>query len=396
MQTPVNPYRDLSDKDLIGLIFVSEDHLDHAFLEEVKRRREAFVPLLVPVLEKEEHYTYDDPRFWGVIHAVHLAGVLGDGLLLDALLAAGRYADQHDIEWILDILPECYLRLGVGVIPVLGRYVLERKNLSSFSVASEVLGLWNIWNAYPQTRRSIEDLLLSVITAPETSLEIRTNLMADFAKIGRSDLKPMFDDLYERGETDLNLFTRDDIEAFFNNGKNPTFRHSRLEEFYSSEEIARRQAIWQAEAERRKQEALEEYIREHYKSIAGDAPCPCGSGRPFRQCHLAWAEAAQCSLRGKSTTINEGVMQALPVVAEHFYENELRRFLAKKSKTILFAEIKQRVQDLINAPVDDFLSGNFVSFFEPVFTKIGFEDTGDYKHFMKSFMEYFNALSRQR
>jgi len=389
-------YHQLSDKELIELIFTCQDQLDNIFIKEIITRREALLPLLYAVLENEENYTYEDPRFWGVIHAAHLAGILGDVQLLNALLSASRYADNYDIEWILDILPECYSRIGIQAIPVLGKHILEHRHLCGTSIASEVLGLWNIWDAYPQTRQSIEDLLLSVIAAPETSLEIRTNLIADFAKIGRSDLKPMFDDLYERGETDLNLFTRSDIEGLFNNGRHPTVRHCMLEEFYSFEEIARRQAIWQVEAARRTQEAVEEYIREHHKSIAYDAPCPCGSGRPFRQCHLAWAETAQHSHLDKGATTNHGVMQPLPVVAEKFYENEIRRFLAKKSKTALFAEIKQQVQDLMNAPIDDFFSGSFTAYFEPVLTKIGFEGTSDYKHFMKSFMEYFNAVSRQR
>jgi len=395
MQAALTDFCRYSDKELIELIFISQDKLDGFFIKEILVRRATIVPYLDAVLKDEKNYAYEDPRFWGVIHAVHIAGIIADASLVIALLSAGRYADRYDIEWILDILPECYCRMGTKAIPALNKHVQENSHLCSNAIASEVLGLWNIWDTHQNARQSIEAVLLAVLNEPKTSPEIRTNLIADFAKIGRTDLRPIFDDLYERGETDLNLFTKNDIENFYKKGKNPTVRHCILEDFYSSEEIFRRQAIWLAETERQAKEAAEDYIKQHRKSIAHDGLCPCGSGRLFRQCHLAWAEKAQSGAYEQSNVYQEG-LQAMSIVAERLYENEMRRFLAKKCKTELFAEIQQRIQDLMNAPIEDFLSGSFVTYFDQIFARIGFEGSHDYKIFMKSFMEYFNALSRQR
>jgi hypothetical protein len=388
-------FQGLTNDEFIDLIFTSGDRLGMEYTEEAKKRQSIIVPLFVRILQDEENYKYEDQRFWGVVHAVCILGILKDMRSLDGLLAASKFADAYDIEWILDVLPECYFRLGSGVIPKLKESIEEQRSLGSLAIASEVIGLWNLWNAFPDKRQAIEDFFLKVIQIPDTNPAIRTNLIADFAKIGRKDLKGLFVDFYEKGMVDLNIFTRDELETIFAKNNRPSVSYYEIEVFYDPAEIAKRQVIWEEERKKKEQEALEGFILENYNRIGSHEACPCGSGKKFKTCHLPWAEKQLHDLSKNGENRNEAVMKLTSVLAERFYENEIRRFLAQKNKTILFGEIKEEVIQLIHAPMEDFLSGSFSIYFESVFSKIGFDGEEDYKNFMKSFMKYFNAISRQ-
>ena len=116
-------YQDLSDKEFLQLIFTSEDRLGMDYIQEAKIRRAVVVPFLRDVLSKESNYRFKDRRFWGVIHATHILGILGDISALSALLGASKFSHTYEIDWIWDAVPECYCRLGRDVIPRLRSHI---------------------------------------------------------------------------------------------------------------------------------------------------------------------------------------------------------------------------------------------------------------------------------
>jgi hypothetical protein len=384
-------FQDPTDEQFIELIFTSGDLLGMDYVEEAKKRRSAVVPLLCSALQEEENYKMEDQGYWGVIHAVYILGILGDIRSINALLDASRYADIYDIDWILDILPECYFRLGSGVIPMLKEYIEKLKPEGYLAIANEVIGLWNLWGACTEQRKDIEDFLLKEIKDKDTDPEIRANFIADFTQIGRKDLKPLFEDFYGRGEVDLNIFTRDDLDRDFDVADRLLVFHYDLEKFYTPEEIAKRE-------DRRKEEkekVMEEFILDSYKSIGRNEKCPCGSGKKFKNCHLPWTEKQLRRLKEKEESMRETMEKGMAIMAERQCETEIRRFLANKEQTHLFSELKEKVLELIDASPEDFIYGSFLSYFEPVFQKIAFEREGEFKKFVKTFMEYYNAVSRQ-
>ena len=68
-----------------------------------------------------------------------------------------------------------------------------------------------------------------------------------------------------------------------------TFRYD-LEKFYSADEIEARQKRWGEEDKGQEEESVEEFILENLGRISRNDPCPCGSGKKFKKCHLPWAE----------------------------------------------------------------------------------------------------------
>ena len=103
-------YHELSDTELLNLIFTEGDRLGFDYVDEAKKRQQSIVPLLCDVLTEEENYQCDGTdRWWGVIHAVYILGILGDSCSIDALLKASRYAQVYGIDWLWDALSQLFL-----------------------------------------------------------------------------------------------------------------------------------------------------------------------------------------------------------------------------------------------------------------------------------------------
>jgi hypothetical protein len=287
-------YQNLSDKEFLQLIFTSEERLGMDYVEEAKTRRLVVIPFLCDVLTKERNYLFEGKRFWGVIHAVHILGILGDSRAFEAFISADKFSHKHGIDWIWDALPECYFHLGKGIIPRLMGHIEALKSSDYDFASEEILGLWNLWEGYPEERKGIESFMLKVIKDPDTHPVTRVSLIADFAQLGRRDFKPLFEGFCERGEKDFDILTRDDLDYFFDSVHCPPTSHYDLESFYSAEEIE----AWQERSkEENEPEMVEEFILKNVNCIPKNDPCPCGSGKKYKKCHLPWAEQEMTRLR---------------------------------------------------------------------------------------------------
>ena len=285
-------YQNLSDKEFLQLIFTSEGRLGIDYVEEVKTRQLVVIPFLCDVLTKERNYRFEDKRVWGVIHAVHILGILGDPRAFEAFISADKFSHKYGIDWIWDALPECYVHLGKSIIPRLMGHI---EALKSSELASEkILGLWNLWEDYPEERKGIEDFMLRVIKDPDTHPVTRVSLIADFAQLGRRDLKPLFEGFCERGDKGFDILTREDLDYFFDSVHCPPTSHYDLESFYTAEEI---EAWQEGSKEENEAEMVEEFILRNVNRIPKNDPCPCGSGKKFNKCHLPWAEQERARLR---------------------------------------------------------------------------------------------------
>lgn len=291
-------YQNLSEKEFLQLVFTPEGRLGMDYVEEAKTRRVVVIPFLCDVLTRESNYRIEDKRFWGVIHAVHILGILGDIKAFEAFISANEFSHKHGIDWIWDVLPECYFRLGKGIIPRLMGHIEALKSIDYDFVCEEILGLWNLWEGYPEERKGIEDFMLKAINDPGTHPVTRVSLIADLAQLDRKDLKPLFLDYCEGGEKDLDLLTRDDLDYFFDSVHCPPTFHYDLENFYGPEEIE----AWRKSSTEKngpKQEMVEEFILKNVGRIPKKDLCPCGSGKEFNKCHLSRADQERARRREK-------------------------------------------------------------------------------------------------
>jgi hypothetical protein len=176
------------------------------------------------------------------------------GILFE--LFCGSYSNIYDIDWIWEALPESYLRLGPAITSRLKEHIEGQRSERYEVITNEVEGLWNIWLAHPSEKQGIEDFFLTLLQDRRNTSELNANLIADFAQLGRTDLKPLFLEFFEKGEVDLDVLTREDMEHFFDNVSPPPGYRKDLEGFYSPEEVENRQKRWKEEDERVEQRAF--------------------------------------------------------------------------------------------------------------------------------------------
>lgn len=387
-------YRNLDDDEFVNLLFTSADRLSGEYLDEAERRRETLVPLLCRILEDEENYKWDlGGRWWSTVHAVHILGILGDPRATGALLAASENSDVYDLEWIWDALPECYARIGKAALPLIKEAVLKRLGDGEANLGCEMEGLWNLWEDHPESREEIEEFLLSLLKSPETSFDVKADIVADFSQMHRTDLKPFFEELFERGEVDLEVFTREDMEEFFRDERLIPVHRMDLRGFYGEGATESRRAFLERERKEQERRDLEIYLMENVHRISRNDPCPCGSGKKFKKCHLIQAEEDARKHREELRKQEPARLLRESLTLERRSESELRRFLAGKGLTHLFPRMKESALEAILAPPEKFMKKKFWGYFKPLFEEIPFTDEEELRYFNSLFMEYYNALA---
>ena len=386
-------YRQLSDKEFLQLIFTSEDRLGHDFVDEAKIRKATLVPLLCEVLEDKNNYAREGEEFWGVVHAVNLLGILGDPSAVDALFAAREFSDENDIDWIYEALPECYCRLGTSIIPKLMRHVEDCKGDDYFKSGTEIIGLWNLWEAHPEERTAIEDLFIRLLKQPDTNPEIKAYLIGDFTQLGRKEYRAWFEEMFGKGEVDLYIFSREDLDYFFNQENRVPVFHYDLEKFYDAEEIEKRQQRWREEKRESERKTIEDEILQNYTRIGRNETCPCGSGKKFKKCHLNWAEEESRRLMEEEIEFRERARFRTAVSDEKQFESEIRRFLARKNQTELFSRIQETTEQIMKTPENEFLSRGLNYYLDPILSAIVFTDKAESAEFMDLLSAYVNVCS---
>ncbi len=385
----------LPDDKFLDLIFTEEDRLGMGFIEEALKRRDVVLPFLCRVLEDRQNYQAEGTRFWAVVHAVYILGIFGDMKASEALLSASRFSNIFDIDWIWEALPECYSRLGKEAIPRLMRHIEEGKEEEGLAFQSELSGLWNLWEDHPEERTGIEEFALRLIRDPETHPEIRADLISALAEIGRGDLKPVFAEFFDRGEVDLNTLSWDDIDFFLKHSPKPPGASYDLEGFYSAESIEKRQQRWKEEDLKEKEEGFAQQILKNYTQIPRNSPCPCGSGKKYKKCHLPWAEEQHLRLREEEEKEEEEHIQFQAISSERNNEMAIRQFLAGKKQTHLFPELKAKALEAARATDRELERNGLDFYFQPVLSRISFESDEEDEKFWDLIMEYFNAIAIQ-
>jgi len=387
-------YRDLPDKDFLLLIFTSEDRLGMDYIEEAKVRRSVVIPFMCFVLSKESSYRFEDKRLWAVIHATHILGILGilnNLMAYDAFISASKFSNLYEIKRIWAVLPESYLRLGKGIIPRLMCHIEALKSSDHDYVNEEIRGLWNFWEVYPEERQRIEIFLIRALLDFETDPLTRADLIRDLARIGRKDLKSIFKRYYEKGKVDSHAFSWEELENLYERPHGFKAYRYDLEGFYSPEAIE----VRQKDDDRIIRHMIDVNILDEFDNISAEDPCPCGSGKKFKRCHLPWAERELFLEREEEELEQEQEKIDLAIQMELELETEVRNFLSQKGQSALLLELKAKVLEAVKSPTDEFIFKGFFSYFEPVFSKIEFKDKKETEDFRGVLTEYFNALSHQ-
>jgi hypothetical protein len=117
-------YAVLEDKQLAELLFVGEDRLGRDWAEEVARRS-GLAPYLAQVVMDKPNWLVELPEWWAVVHSTYILGYKGGEEAVLPLLTALRWADAFDCDWVIEVLPAIFGRLGPAAFPGLTMVVRD-------------------------------------------------------------------------------------------------------------------------------------------------------------------------------------------------------------------------------------------------------------------------------
>ncbi len=109
-------YRNMDADQLAELLFIAEDRLELACVQEMARREE-MLPILSQVVTTKHNWLSELPAWWAVVHSTYILGMRGGEEAVMPLLAALRWSDAFDCDWVTEVLPAIFGRLGPAAIP---------------------------------------------------------------------------------------------------------------------------------------------------------------------------------------------------------------------------------------------------------------------------------------
>ena len=118
-------YSAMEDDQLVELLFITEDRLEREAAEEMARR-DSLAPFLAQVVMDKQNWLADLPDWWAAVHATYILGRRGGEDSVNPLLAALRWSDAFDCDWVTEVIPAILGRVGPACIPGLTMVVRDQ------------------------------------------------------------------------------------------------------------------------------------------------------------------------------------------------------------------------------------------------------------------------------
>lgn len=286
-------YKRFHNEELIDLLFTEEDRLPRAAADEIIRRGSEILPMLAEVIMDRPLWTADLPDWWAPVHATYTAGAIGGSEAIVPLLSALRWSDAYDNEWITEDLPSILGSLGDLSWPHLTAAVADRAaGWSARSIAMDSLGSQAL--RLPRREEEAMALLGKILADEHEEYGARRGAAYVLLDFRRADVKKALTSFaweerhYQQQQADYRpAFLPEDVERDLATPRAALEIYLRdWLAFYHPDEIRRRQERWAKEDGRHRPDAFPQVPAggRHGTVIGRDAPCPCGSGRPYKRC----------------------------------------------------------------------------------------------------------------
>jgi len=294
-------YQNLTDDELLALLFTQEDRLPRAVVDEIVQRGERMVEPLSEIISNQYSWIKGLPEWWAVVHAVYILGAIGGKDVILPLLRGMRWAVSYDCDWVTEDLPSIFGKIGIAAIDDLHLIAKDRTS-DWFTRSMPIEGLAAITINNPDIEKDIFLFINSILKDNSEDRVVRQtagSVLIDFMRVEyKEDLLAFGREEKSLKDKDfdyLHFFSDDDVEEWFSEGENDLkFYTKDWLYFYNEDEIRKRQERWKEEEEKDEAETEDEileddiddpepFIRESAK-IGRNAPCPCGSGKKYKKC----------------------------------------------------------------------------------------------------------------
>jgi len=293
---------EMDENALFALVIGNDDRLPLEVVYECAGRAEAMVPLLRQHLERDANWRDDVSKgdWWGLVHAIFILGLIAGEASAQTLLEGFRRitidSDNDLADWFSSYWPAlCANKTEYTTSPMLR--IAEDCDLYWYPrVCATECVIADATDSSPARGEEALDWLAALCADETQDQEFRfmaANCLLDFPTDRH---RPLLEDLAALQEGDFwtgRHFDRQDIDrAFVTYERDAEWvRFANPWQFYEVDEIQRRQDRWLKEAREEEAElfGLDDreptgtYVREQPK-VGRNAPCPCGSGRKYKQC----------------------------------------------------------------------------------------------------------------
>lgn len=273
------------------LLHTAGDQLPREAFEECLRRGPRMLPILHDIVADKTSWTRPLPEWWAAVHATYLLGAMEDPATLVPLLTALRWGDAFDCDWVTEDLPSMLGKLGPAAYEPL-RAIVQDVTAGWGARSIALSGMAAVTLSAPYLRAGFVREAAKLVSDGQEEYYLRqtaANVLLDFREVEHHDLLVAFgreesarrteDPEYQGAFYDWEV---DEIlEGREAGGDALEYYQRDWLTFYDPDEIQHRQERWareQDEAAEQSTEAPPAPQRDR------NAPCPCGSGRPFEAC----------------------------------------------------------------------------------------------------------------
>lgn len=316
---PIYPDEDLagfSTSELADILINDEDRVPRNVIDECAKRGDGMTEHLGRLHQDDFLWQHEEEEgvMWLQFHAAAILGLIPNeqaGLLLVELMRRMGVEDYENSmqDWLSGYWPALFGNKPDSVLPAL-RALGENRDLDWYMRANAVETV--IVAASRQGGEALEQALarLAIIAQNEDEdWEFRLSAASLLLHFPREQYRQLLEELAKEQGGILAHFTTQEVQQAYS-GKYPSHQWERFTdpwEFYEPEAIAKRQKRWREEDERERQRSLnkiankpakpyvppvrqETFIRPEPK-IGRNDPCPCGSGKKYKQCCLKKEQA---------------------------------------------------------------------------------------------------------
>jgi hypothetical protein len=288
---------------LIERLVANEDRAPRSLIDECVRRGKEMIDRLTHLAEHEDFWNRNPllGEWWMRLHAAMIFGLIPgerSGLALVGLLRRAALAEDENLQgWLAGYWPALFHNKPDAVEPSLRALAQDR----SIGWYTRIQALESVI-AFAE-RRGAEALdaaldWAAAIAADEAEdWELRLCAGNDLLDFPRGRHRSLLEDLAARQSGWGVHFSMQDVRNAFSANRDTPHWRGRFEDpwsFYTSAEIAQRQARWAKERapEQDKHDgvratsAARQPVHKPGPKIGRNEPCPCGSGKKYKKCCL--------------------------------------------------------------------------------------------------------------
>lgn len=240
-----------SNEELLELLFTEADRLKQSVAQEIIRRGDELSPQLQEIAMDRILWMQEIPAWWAPVHATYLLAAIGGKEAVSPLLAALRWSDAYDNEWVVEELPAMIGSLGAFGLEPLFQIVADRSaGWSARSIALDCLAAIAV--QHPEYERRLVTWFKELLSDPAEERGVRRTAAAILLDLriqsAREALLAFAAAEAQERQSDPDdppaLLAADvDRELAVAARAEEYYKHNWLR-FYDDEEIAHRQGMW--------------------------------------------------------------------------------------------------------------------------------------------------------